>query len=322
MRLRLQTGVRVEEIDGETIVLDSAGSLVHRVTGESVEALRLALQGINDSELPAHLSLAMASLVDAGVVGPAGWSRRKLLAAGGVGVAAATVTSFALASPAAAVSCVNGTPTTIPATYTASGTFFTGRYTNITVQMWGAGGQGGGGASQAGGGGGGGAYTTGNISVAQCTSYNVTVGSGGAAGSQNSNGTAGGPSSFVGLTTLSANGGAGGSTGGAGGAGGTGGTFPGGGGATVTGASPGGGGGGSAGAGPAGPGGAGTGATAGAAGAGTPSGAAGGAGGNGGVPPSPGNAPGGGGGGGEKSGGATKAGGAGARGEVRVTAKF
>ncbi len=193
MRLRLQNGVRIENVDGETIVLDSAGSLVHRVTGEAVEALRLAEQGINDSELPAHLSLAMASLVDAGVVGPAGWSRRKLLAAGVVGVAAATVTSFALASPAAAASCPGGGADVSGKTFAATGTFKPGPgITSVTIHAWGGGGSGGKRKDTAmdSAGGGGGAYASSMVTVVACTSYAITVtlGLGGAEPSLGSDG--------------------------------------------------------------------------------------------------------------------------------------
>ena len=41
MPVRLREGLRVEEIDGEAVVLDREGLSVHRFTGEAVEALRL-----------------------------------------------------------------------------------------------------------------------------------------------------------------------------------------------------------------------------------------------------------------------------------------
>ena len=49
MTVRLREGLRVEEIDGEAIVLDRDGSLVHRFTGNAVEALRLLVDDIDES---------------------------------------------------------------------------------------------------------------------------------------------------------------------------------------------------------------------------------------------------------------------------------
>ncbi len=105
MRLQVTNEFRVEQVGGEVIVLYRAGSLVHRLSGAAVQALRLAEQGVDEADVPAHVSSAMQSLIQAGVVAGAGLSRRRLLLAGGASVAAITVTTIALASPAAAASC-------------------------------------------------------------------------------------------------------------------------------------------------------------------------------------------------------------------------
>jgi hypothetical protein len=103
VELRIRNGLRVEEVDGEAIVLDCDGAIAHRVSGEGVVALRLASDGITDDDIPADLEPAFDELVNAGIVqveDHTRWTRRKLLVAGGTAWAAATVTTFALASPA------------------------------------------------------------------------------------------------------------------------------------------------------------------------------------------------------------------------------
>ena len=314
--LKLRDGLRVEEIDDELVVLDASGEAVHRVTADGVAAVRLLEGGVAESEIPTHLVEAVKALGDAGLVsGSRRLSRRKAMAVGGAAWAAATVTTFALADPAAAWSvCKNGkTPTNPQAMkYTTAGTSTwtsgpsgfhtpnTQRSYNVLVRAWGGGGSGGvDGWTLGGGGGGGGAYAHSTISVLECTEFTVVVGAGGAASSGNGNN--GIPSTFKNDTTLKATGGAGGKAGddGSGGQGGTtaasvgttkyaGGNGGDGGVADDTAC-----GGGSAGS--AGNGGNGSAGSAGGGGAGTPGGA------SGGTKNNPGSAPGGGGGGGDST---------------------
>ena len=344
MAVRLRDGLRVEEIDGEAVVLDRDGATVHRFTGDAVEALRLLSSDVAPAEVPERLVPAVDKLVAAGVVAnPSHWTRRKVLLAGGAAWGAATVASVALSLPAAAASsCVGGQVSTGAMSYTAPGTYTynTGAAeTTALVRAWGGGGGGGGGnLTGSGGGGGGGEYRYHNaLPVAPCAMYTVTVGAGGASGPMGASATAGGASSFG--TLLVANGGAlGAYSMGAIAAGGTGGmggviNFNGGAGGKDENGDGGGGGGG---AGHAGAGGAGfttngsnnSYSGAGAGGPGTPGGGAGGDGVSGNaldtstVDGKPGVAPGGGGGGAPQGlmsyGGQGSAGGAGARGEVRV----
>ncbi len=102
MKLQIPHHMRVERVDDEIIVLDRAGAVVRHATGDAVEALRLATDGIDDSEIPPRLAGAMASLVDAGVVTASTWSRRKLLMMGAAGVAGAGIITVATPLPAAA----------------------------------------------------------------------------------------------------------------------------------------------------------------------------------------------------------------------------
>lgn len=241
MKVHLRKGLRIDDLGDEALVLDQSGGQVHRVDGDAVAVLRLlAGSGPRDGvEVPDALRAAVDELVDAGLVTtPTEFTRRKAIATGGAVWAAATVTTFALADPAAAsTSCGMGiSPTSSPQTYStvgSAGMFTTGpagagmTSYSLLVRAWGGGGGGGGGdAASTGGGGGGGEYRGGNITVTECTQYTVTVGGGGAGGGNP--GTNGSPSSFAGL--LVANGGMagtqpfGGGVGGAGGTGGTGGT--------------------------------------------------------------------------------------------------
>lgn len=111
MQLVLSRDIRVEMIDGSAIVLDRSGAVVHHVSGDAAEALDLVRNGIDEADVPQHLAPAMASLVDAGVVGASDWSRRKLLKGAGVSLAGAALVTVALASPAAAASgTISGVP--------------------------------------------------------------------------------------------------------------------------------------------------------------------------------------------------------------------
>lgn len=300
MDIRLREGLRLEEVEGEMLVLDPSGEVVHHVAGDGVEALRLLRDGIDSAEIPASLHSAVSDLADQGLVSESSrWSRRKFLVAGGAVWTAAAVTTFALADPAAATSmCASVTPTSVPQQYTTAGTsmFITGPAGSgmttfgLLVRVWGAGGGGGSGnVTDGGGGGGGGGYARHSaLPVTECTTYNVVVGSGGGGGAfsgfplpSSMAGNAGGASSFGGALITAGAGNGGGSAGSAGGTGGAGGgtnevAFSGGSGGGGAGVAGGAGGGGSAGDG----GGGGTGtagmylasAPGGAAGAGTPPG--------------------------------------------------
>lgn len=242
--LRFRDDVRVERLGDEMAVLDARGDAVHRLTGDAVAATDLLLEGVEPDEVPAELTAAIDELVAARLVANgSAWSRRrfmKMTAVGGAAWTAASVTSFTLADPAAAVTmCASVTPTVGAQMYTTPGSsamFVTGpagigtmagATYGLLVRAWGGGGGGGGGSvDSTGGGGGGGEYRGGTITVTECTSYTITVGAGGGGGGMP--GGTGGDSSFG--TFLIAKGGSGGTepgsgmgTGGAGGTGGTGG---------------------------------------------------------------------------------------------------
>ena len=226
--LQLAKGLRVEELRGEAVVVDKAGGEVHRVIGDGVRALLLLRDGVEIGDVPEELHAAMDELVGAGFVADGRrWTRRKFILAGGAAWAAATVTTFALAEPAAAASVCMGTPPTSPQNITydsGAGLYTTGNTTTmLRIWVWGAGGGGGGnermdGSSGAGGGGGG--FAQSDITVTPCTNYGYQVGGGGigAATAPTGVGGNGGASRFVqGATILvSADGGTGGGLYGAG----------------------------------------------------------------------------------------------------------
>ena len=233
--LCLRSGLRVEYLDDEAIVLDQDGQSIHRLQGESVAALRLVEQGLDPRDLADSLAGAVDELAHAGLlVRPRAWMQRRAFLAGGAAATAAAVTTFALADPAAAASSCPNTPTapdpnSVGNRYPLAGTytFWTGPAdTSLFVRLWGAGGGGGGSSTggTAGSGGGGGGYTEGNVTVAVCSSYSVVVGAGGAGGRQNGvpaqSGATGGTSSFDSLTA--GGGGPGGYAGGTAGSGGPG----------------------------------------------------------------------------------------------------
>jgi hypothetical protein len=197
--VRVNIGIRIEELDGEAIVLDRSGAVVHRLSGLAVEALRLAREGVDDGDVPGHLEQAMASLVEAGVVSPSRLSRRRLMLAAGAG---AGITTFVLASPAAAASVcpANVTPTAdnnagyfyiSPVNVAELRYYRTGPgVTSIRVRLvGGGGGQGFNGYASGdpyGGGGGGGAFAEKVVAVTPCTTYAIRVGAGGVRANQNS----------------------------------------------------------------------------------------------------------------------------------------
>ena len=220
MKVGLKPSIRVEDLGAEVVVLDAERSVMHRLPeGRSAEIVRLLSCSTAKIVTVESDVQAISELIDLGIlVEPEGWSRRRVLLAGGAAWTAATVSSFVLADPvAASTMCGSGvSPTTRPATYTTvgnSGMFTTGpagvgmTTFSLTVHAWGGGGGGAGGSNDStGGGGGGGEYRGGSVSVNECTTYTVTVGSGGGGGG----GTAGdgGDSSFGSL--LIAKGGIGG----------------------------------------------------------------------------------------------------------------
>ncbi len=341
-RLRLRDGLRVEDLGDEAVVLDAAGDALHRVNGSALAALRLLQQGVTRRDIPAELTDAVIALADAGIVdGSPRISRRAALTAGGgIAVTAATVSTFALADPAAAATmCANGFVTDSLQVFTATdsaamfktGPGGTGSTVSVIFRAWGGGGGGGRGLPErdtSGGGGGGGGYAFATVDLAECSdhTFNVTVGHGGVGGSMSTNANDGGASSVwngmspivygdhgrAGSYGLTVHG-----PGGVGGAGIAGSVLETGGSGAAGSSSGGGGGGGSAGHGGAG--GSGSGTTGGAAGAGSPPGAAGGNGGGTDTAGAAGTAAGGGGGGGGRTTTTTHIpGGDGARGEVWI----
>lgn len=111
MQLQLRREIRVEDVEGDALVLDRSGAVVHHVSGDGAEALGLVRRGIDAFDVPAHLVPAMAELIDAGIVRASDWSRRRLLKTGGASLAGAALITVALASPAAAASgTVSGVP--------------------------------------------------------------------------------------------------------------------------------------------------------------------------------------------------------------------
>lgn len=216
--LRLRCGLRVEEFDGEVVVLDPDGNAVHRVEGDGVAAVRLLQSGVARSDVPQELVDAVAARVEAGLVDDGRRvSRRAALATGGgVALTAATVTTFALADPAAALSmCANGYVTDVGMAYGPGPDivwFTTGpggsmSTVDVIFRAWGGGGGGGqsdAGSSLGGGGGGGGGYAYTVEALPECsrTRFIVHVGSGGMGGNGGSATAGGGSLVDVGDGTL------------------------------------------------------------------------------------------------------------------------
>lgn len=244
MRNEVRADLRFEQIDDEIVVLDASGGTVHSLDGDAAEALRLVLA---DESIPARLEDAVDGLRAAGIVEqPAGWSRRKALLAGGVGVATAATGLFSMALPAAAAasSCPGagglGDDLSSPITFgytsamSADG-MFTATSTNgtysfrvgtmvtmVTVQVWGGGGGGGngdgafllGGNASGGGGGGGGYATTVSLGVQACSVVDVVVGMGGTVSTDaGETGGDGGTSSALSVSASGGMGGGGGMSG-------------------------------------------------------------------------------------------------------------
>jgi hypothetical protein len=114
MKLQLRSGLRVEDLGDEALVMDTEAAKIHRVGGLAVQVLRLLAETSDPVEVPSELQDGIDELIEAGLVAkPTGWTRRKVLVTGGATWAAATVSTFALADPAAAsTTCPAGiTPT-------------------------------------------------------------------------------------------------------------------------------------------------------------------------------------------------------------------
>lgn len=140
--------MRVEAVGDEAVLLDASGETVHRVTGDAVRALELLADGVSVADVPEDLLSVMDDLTALGVLDtPSLWSRRRtIIAGGGAAFAAATVTTFALAGPVAALTeCTGDAPTTTPQYYSTPGaySFKTGPgVTSLLVRAWGGGGGG------------------------------------------------------------------------------------------------------------------------------------------------------------------------------------
>ncbi len=102
---RVVADVRVEEVEGAVLVFHPAAPEVYELVGAEAEVMRLVRSG--GTEVPAHLTRAMAALVHLGLVEADGWDRRRVLLAGGA-LAAAGVATIALPSVAAAASSPGG----------------------------------------------------------------------------------------------------------------------------------------------------------------------------------------------------------------------
>lgn len=169
MRFTTVPGLHVETLDDEILILIPDRTDVLELRGDAARAFVLADRGCD--VVPDDLTVAMAGLVQAGVVTARGWSRRKVIQLGGV-AAAAAISVIALPSIAAADSPSDTTtpvtappepPTALALTY-------------LVVAG------GGGGVRQGNGGGGGGAggVLTGTQSVTPgSTAHAVQVGGGG-----------------------------------------------------------------------------------------------------------------------------------------------
>lgn len=118
-RLVVAAGLRTERVGGETVVLDGAMHLVHRLSGPAAEVLRAAADGIDPAALPARLRPAAGVLTELGVlceerspgvrVLPLDRAVARRSALGLAAAAAVGVASFALPTAGAAASTV--TPT-------------------------------------------------------------------------------------------------------------------------------------------------------------------------------------------------------------------
>ncbi len=136
--VRVVTGVSVEILDNEVVVLDPRSGLVHRLTGMAAQVVQTIHDGAHESAQWSEQELeAISVLADLGIVeAPSGLSRRSLLTMAAAGAAVGVVT-LALPGAAAAASVaggpiynvVNGTMATHPmdqstlVTFTQDGSF-------------------------------------------------------------------------------------------------------------------------------------------------------------------------------------------------------
>lgn len=205
MAYTLRSGLHIEEVDGAFLIHVRGSNEVVHLTGEQVDAFQHARN--STGPLPEHLTPAMAELVTAGIVETDPLTRRRMLAIGGVGVAA-SIATFALPSIAAAAS---PTTTTTPETTTTT-TSLPQPSPELEIEYLVVGGGGGGGGTStgyyaAGGGGAGGVRRGSQMVPANVIGYPVSVGDGGEAGNGAVPATVGGTSSLGLPTAIVANGG-------------------------------------------------------------------------------------------------------------------
>lgn len=107
MRFKVRRGLRIEQIDGDVVVLDSVNAGLHRLSGDAARAVLLADA---DDAIPADLRTAAGELVDLGILESDGWSRRKMLIRGGAGIAVAGAGVVSMSLPAAAAAGSDNEP--------------------------------------------------------------------------------------------------------------------------------------------------------------------------------------------------------------------
>ncbi len=109
--VRLRPGVSCERVGDSWLVLSDRDGVVHNLTGPAATVIDCVTTG---QPVPPECDDAVASLVDTGILtAPTGWSRRKVLAAGG---AAAAVGMVTLTLPTAAMAGSVGPFGTVTAT--------------------------------------------------------------------------------------------------------------------------------------------------------------------------------------------------------------
>lgn len=101
MKFEVVTDLHVEALDGDYLVLAPGREQALVLKGTDAEAFGLARRGID--VVPTHLEMAMAGLVELGLVATDAWSRRRVIQLGGA-AAAAAVAVVALPGVAAAAS--------------------------------------------------------------------------------------------------------------------------------------------------------------------------------------------------------------------------
>ena len=101
--VQLRQGVSCEQVGDSWLVLSDRDGVVHNLTGPAATVIDCVTTG---QPIPPDCDDAVATLIDAGILTPdAGWSRRKVLAAGGAAAAIGMVTlTLPTAAMAASVS--------------------------------------------------------------------------------------------------------------------------------------------------------------------------------------------------------------------------